>query len=197
MRSGAGPATTDVAGAPRPPSIEWWPDTPEGWHGAWSRFTGLETPATIVPVSQPAMAAAAGARAVIAAALLAIGVACGIAGLFPRYLAGASLAEQQDQLVPHAIFLAVWSASALLILRGGALLRVGTLLALGTGIVTFGIFFADAGQAIAGGAHVMSAGLVLGLGRLGSRARPGPRRLSGSGRPRCWASRTGVSGAAS
>jgi hypothetical protein len=34
---------------------------------------------------------------------------------------------------------------------------------LGTSIVTFGLFFADAGQAIAGGAHVMGAGLVLGL----------------------------------
>ena len=163
---GRGPGFYGIwpAGAPRPPSIEWWPETPEGWHGAWSRFTGLEAPGTIVPVSQRATSMASGSpRAVIAAALLAIGVACGIAGLFPSYLGGASLAQQPAELVPHAIYLAVWTASALLILAGGARLRVGALLGMGTSIVTFGLFFADAGTAIAGGAHLMGAGLVLGL----------------------------------
>jgi hypothetical protein len=150
------------AGAPRPPSIEWWPDTPAGWQGAWSRFTGLETPGTIVPVSQP-VPAAAGGRAVIAASLLAGGVACGIAGLFPGYLSGASLAQRPAELVPHVIYLAAWSASALLILLGGVRLRAGALLGLGTSIVTFGFFFADAGTVMAGGAHLMGAGLVLGL----------------------------------
>jgi len=178
---GRGPGFYGIwpAGAPRPPSIEWWPETPEGWQGAWSRFTGLETPATFAAVSSPATmapigpaapAGAAGtavavprARALVAAALLAVGVGCGIAGLFPGYLGGARLAQQPAQLVTHAIFLAAWSASALLILRGGALVRVGALLGLGTSIVTFGLFFADAGTAIAAGAHVMGAGLVLGL----------------------------------
>jgi hypothetical protein len=61
------------------------------------------------------------------------------------------------------IYLAAWSASALLILLGGARLRVGALLGLGTSIITFGLFFADAGTVIAGGAHLMGAGLVLGL----------------------------------
>jgi hypothetical protein len=162
---GRGPGFYGIwpAGAPRPPSIEWWPETPEGWHGAWSRFTGLEAPGTIVPVSQRATSMASGSpRAVIAAALLAIGVACGIAGLFPSYLGGASLAQQPAELVPHAIYLAVWTASALLILAGGARLRVGALLGMGTSIVTFGFFFADAGTAVAGSAH-MGAGLVLGL----------------------------------
>ena len=37
------------AGAPRPASIEWWPDTPEGWNGAWTRFTRLEAPAPGAP----------------------------------------------------------------------------------------------------------------------------------------------------
>jgi hypothetical protein len=180
------------AGAPRPQSIEWWPETAEGWHGAWSRFTGLEAPGTIGPVSQltapvspgaapvspgaapvspgaapvsqlTAPVASAGIRAVIAAALLAIGVACGIAGLFPSYLAGASLAGEPAELVPHVIYLAVWSASALLLVLGGARQRVGALLGAGTSIITFGFFFADAGTVIAGGAHLMGAGLVLGL----------------------------------
>jgi hypothetical protein len=180
---GRGPGFYGIwpAGAPRPPSIEWWPETPEGWQGAWSRFTGLETPAavtavsppgTAVPVTPPGTIIGAGqhgtsvavprARALIAAALLAVGVGLGIASLFPGYFGAASLAQQPVQLVPHAIYLAVWTASALLILRGGAVARVGALLGLGTSIVTFGFFFADAGTAIAGGGTV-GAGLVLAL----------------------------------
>ncbi len=180
------------AGATRPPSIEWWPDTPEGWNGAWTRFTRLEAsgptvspaapapgaptapggPGTPVPAAQGtpvpagqriAAAAARGPRAVVAASLLAAGVVCGIAGLFPGYLSGASLAQQPANLVPHVLYLAVWAASALLILLGGARLRAGALLGLGTSVVTFGFFFADTGQVIAGGAHLMGAGLALGL----------------------------------
>jgi hypothetical protein len=99
----------------------------------------------------------------VPAALLAIGVACGLAGLFPAYVAGASLAGQPAELVPHAIYLAVWSASAVAVLLGGPRLRVGAVVGLGTSIVTFGLFLAEAGQAIAGGAHLVGAGLVLGL----------------------------------
>jgi hypothetical protein len=151
--------------------FEWWPETPEGWNGAWSRFIGLEAPGTIVPVGQqsgpavsqqPGPAVGMRTRAVIAA-VLAIGVGCGIAGLFPGYLAGASLAQEPAELVPHAIYLAAWAASALLILLGGARLRTGALLATGTSMVTFGFFFADIGTAIAGGSRLIGAGLILGL----------------------------------
>jgi hypothetical protein len=156
--------------------LEWWPDTPEGWYAAWTRFTTIERPETIAPVDQPTapaakadeqLASAGGqaaggeGRAVLPATLLAIGVACGIAGVFPDYLNGESLTQQAYQLVPHAIYFAAWSASALLIFLGRA--RVGALLGMGTSIVTFGMFFADAGTAIAGGAHLMGAGLVLGI----------------------------------
>ena len=41
-----------VAGAPDSRPSEQWPETPEGWHGAWTRFTGIEMPGTIVPASQ-------------------------------------------------------------------------------------------------------------------------------------------------
>lgn len=152
------------AGAPQSQPIEWWPETPEGWHGAWSRFAGIEAAGKIVAVGQRTdPVAGKSTRAVIAATLLAIGVACGIAGLFPDYLAGASLAREPAELVPHAIYFAAWGASALLIVLGGARLWVGALLGIGTSIVTFGMFFADAGTAVAGGAHMMGAGLVLGL----------------------------------
>jgi hypothetical protein len=189
---GRGPGFYGIwaAVAPRSQPAQWWPETPEGWSAAWSRFTQIEAPGTIVavgrtsaasswraawwsaagqpaagpPAGPPAAPVPAGSRrAVIPAALLAVGVACGIAGLFPAYLAGASLAQEPAELVPHAVYLAVWGASALLIGLGGARLRVGTLLATGMTVVAFGFFFADAGQVIAGGAHLIGAGLVLSL----------------------------------
>ncbi len=104
-----------------------------------------------------------GRTGTVGAALLAVGVILGIAGLFPAYLAGTSLAQQPAQLVPHAIYLAVWTASAALILLGGVRLRLGALLAVGISAVTFGLFFADAGTAIAGGAHYGGWGLWLSL----------------------------------
>ncbi len=111
----------------------------------------------------PGTAAAAGPRGrAVAAALLAAGVVCGVAGLFPGYLAGASLASQPAELVPHVIYFAVWGACAVLIAAGGGQ-RAGALLGTGTAVVTLGFFFADVGTAIAGGAHLIGAGLVLGL----------------------------------
>src|SRR5450755_1571065 len=95
--------------------------------------------------------------------LLAVGVIIGIAGLFPDYLAGSSLVQQAAQVVPHAIYLAVWTASAVLILLGGVRLRLGALLAAGMSVVTFGLFFADAGTAIAGGGQGGGWGVWLSL----------------------------------
>jgi hypothetical protein len=153
-----------AVGTPRSQPLEQWPETREGWFAAWSRFTALETPGTIVTVSKDgALFSGTIDRAVVAATLLAVGVAWGIAGLFPSYLSGASLAQQPPELVPHVIYLAVWGASAALLLLGGTRARAGALLAAGTSIVTFGLFFSDAGTAIAGGAHVMGAGLPIAL----------------------------------
>jgi hypothetical protein len=163
-----------AAGTPRSQPLAWWPQTPEGWSGAWARFCELETPGTIVAVSPPVVsppvvtppAARNGGgrnRALIAAGLAGAGVACGIAGLFPGYVGGPSLAQLASSLAPHVIYLAVWSASAVLIMLGPARRQVGALLGTGMSIVTFGLFFADAGQVIAGGAHLIGAGLVLGL----------------------------------
>ena len=168
------------AGTPRPPSIEWWPDTPEGWQGAWARYNALETPGTIVmtgqgqgPGEHPGLTGAGltdsrltgsgrpDRRGPAAVVLLVAGVVCGLAGLFPAYLSGASLAQQPAELIPHVLYLAAWAASAALILSGGTRRTAGALLGAGTSIVTFGLFFADAGQVIAGGAHVLGAGLVL------------------------------------
>ncbi|HEY4702715.1 MAG TPA: hypothetical protein VIH64_12530, partial [Streptosporangiaceae bacterium] len=156
------------SGAPRPPSIEWWPDTPDGWQGAWARYNALEVPGSIAMVSpqqqqQRQAAGHLGTRALLAAGLLAAGIICGLAGLFPSYLAGSSLTSQASQVIPHVFYLAGWIASLVLILLGGARLRVGVLLSLGLSVVTFGFFFSDAGEVIAGGSHLMGAGLALSL----------------------------------
>jgi len=214
-----------MTGAPRSQPLEWWPETPEGWSAAWTRFASIEAPGAIVPVGRrtppvspsavqvnenpgpfgqntgpletagPAaetIVAAGGSTApygqflgpygqntdprrhvapaisgrtgaIVSAALLGVGVILGVAGLFPAYLGGTSLAQQAFQLIPHAIYLAVWTAAAVLILVGGARLRLGALVSLGLSVVTFGLFFADAGTAIAGGGSTGGAGLVLAL----------------------------------
>jgi hypothetical protein len=101
--------------------------------------------------------------ALVAAALLGLGVILGIVGLFPGYLGGSSLAQSTTELVPHAIYLAAWTASAVLIVFGGTRLRLGALLGTGLSVVTFGLFFADAGTVIADGAHLAGWGLWLSL----------------------------------
>ncbi|HEY2316425.1 MAG TPA: hypothetical protein VGH96_22655 [Streptosporangiaceae bacterium] len=190
------------AAALQSPPMEWWPLTPEGWSGAWSRFASIEVAGTIAPVTQqpvtqqsvpqppvtqlPAtqqpMMLGAGAEALgipaaeaeanparvtrtsrIAAAVVGLGVVLGIVGLFPNYVAGASLASQPSDLVAHAIYLAAWTLSAVLIVLGGTRLRVGALMGLGVSAVTFGLFFSDVGTPIADGAKFMGAGLVLGI----------------------------------
>ena len=158
--------------------IEWWPENPAGWQDAWSRFTELETRRSIVPVSQqvtpadqqvtpvsqrPGLVASRSRRGIIAAALLAIGVAIGIAGLFPGYFGGVGLFREADEVIPHAIYLAAWGAAAVLVFLGGSRQRIGALLAAGTSIVTFGLFLADAGTAITGGPHLFGAGLTVSL----------------------------------
>jgi hypothetical protein len=151
------------AGAPRSQPAEWWPATPAGWSGAWSRFTRLEAPAAIVPVrADPILKISASTRAIIAAVLLAVGVVFGAGALFPGYIGSPSLAGEAVELVPHLIYLAAWLAGTVLILLGGARLRVGALLAAGTSVVTFGLFFADLGTAISG-SGLLGAGLVLGI----------------------------------
>ena len=146
--------------------------------------------------ARPAWPGVRSAGPLTAAIALMTGVALGLAGLFPAYLSGASLVQQPAQLVPHVIYLAVWTASALLIASGGARQRMGALLALGMSIVTFGLFFADLATVISGGAGLLGPGLVLGLAgwlaaAAGSvlafrlRSADAPRKLPGGQRARC------------
>jgi len=164
------------ASSPQAQPLEWWPLTPEGWTAAWMRFASIEVPGTIAPVTAtraaattsmaptaPTDPARASRLAGTAAALLAIGIVLGVVGLFPTYTDGASLASQPSSLVPHVIYLAVWGISAALILFSGTWRKAGALLGTGLGAVTFGLFFADAGIPLAGSAHLMGGGLILGI----------------------------------
>ena len=194
-----------AAGAERPEPVERWPETPEGWVAAWTRFTAMETPGTIAPVGKhqvPSQTGAAepgagpgepgsgeagsgtfsglagdtmafgrqtltagrtglsSAGSAFAVALLGLGVLCGLVGLFPHYQVGQSLTSQPPSLIPHVAYLAVWTLAALLIaLRAGAVARAGALLAVGTSVVTFGLFLADLGQ----GFSAADAGLWISL----------------------------------
>jgi len=170
-----------TAGAPRSQPLERWAETPEGWSAAWTRFASIEAPGAIVPAGRrtppvgpgtnppgetagPTVAVTAARGGVFtAAALLGVGVILGVAGLFPAYLGGSSLAGAAGELIPHVVYLAAWTASAVLILLGGTRLRIGALLALGLSVVTFGLFLADAGTAVTGGPNAGGAGLVLAL----------------------------------
>ena len=107
--------------------------------------------------------AAATSNGRLGAALVGIGVVLGVAGLFPAYSFGASLASQSSNLAPHVIYLAAWTLSAVLIVMGGMRLRVGALLGIGTSAVTLGLFIADVGQAASGSSRQTGAGLVLSI----------------------------------
>ena len=162
------PAGAPVSGPPaassswRPAAGPYPPAAGLAWPGARPPGTG---PAAGPggPGSRSAWPGLRSAGPLSAAIMLVTGVVCGVAGLFPAYVAGASLAAQPAELVPHVIYLAVWAASAVLIVSGGIRQRIGALLALGMSIVAFGLFFADLGTVISGGAHLLGAGLVLGL----------------------------------
>jgi hypothetical protein len=175
-----------VSGAPESDPIDRWPETREGWEQAWMRFVSMETPGTIAAVGQQrsrfrlplprvkfrkggSPGVRGGAWVLAAAGLLGLGVLLGVIGLFPGYFGSQSLASQAYLFVPHLIYLLTWAVSAALIaggLRGRSRpggTRLGALLGTGLSAVTFGLFFADLGQAIAGGASLLGAGLVLSL----------------------------------
>ncbi len=167
----AGAAPTVQAGAASGPTahqVPGPPASPGSWRpaaGPVPRGSGPVPPGSgpVPPGVRRAWPGVRSAAPLTAAIVLVTGVALGLAGLFPAYVSGASLAQEPAQLVPHVIYLAVWTASALLIASGSARQRMGALLALGTSIVTFGFFLADLGTVISGGARLLGPGLVLGL----------------------------------
>ena len=170
-----------VTGAPESDPIDRWPESRDGWTQAWTRFVAIETPGTITAAGRPRAGlrlprlktrqdrrgALGPARDLAGAGLLGLGVLLGLIGLFPGYIGSASLASQASQLVPHLCYLAGWTASAALIVLGVRsrpnLAPIGALLGIGVSAVTFGLFFADLGQVISGGAGLLGAGLVLSL----------------------------------
>jgi len=159
-----------AVGAPRTEPLDRWPETPEGWSQAWARFTAIEAPGDITAVPRPsalsalrgAVARGAAARAaglgggdeagrsqrdsairLVATLFLGIGVVLGVAGLFPAYFTGQSLASASDELVPHLMYLATWAAATVLVFSGKTRIRIGALLGTGLSAVTFGLLVSD------------------------------------------------------
>lgn len=163
---GRGPGFYGIwpSGGDRSRPCEWWPPTPSGWSGAWSRFASLEAPAAIVPVSrEPLLAISPASRAIIAAVLLAVGTVFGLGAVFPGYFGSTSLATQASLWLPHVLNLAAWAAGAVLIMLGGARQRAGALLAAGTSVIALGMYLSDLGSATAASPSQVGAGLILAL----------------------------------
>lgn len=133
-----------VVGAPYDAPVDRWPENPDGWRQAWTRFTAIEVPGTINPVTRerPGLrfgrsktagdndagdsavsdGEAAGGRSrrgsglLLGEGLLVLGVVLGLAGLFPAYYSrGQSLLAQSDQVVPHLIYVIGWALTAALV----------------------------------------------------------------------------------
>jgi hypothetical protein len=136
-----------VVGAPYEAPVDRWPENHDGWQQAWMRFTALEVPGTITPVTSArkglgfrlgrhtagasapgdgATDSAAGTRSragtglLLGEGLLVLGVVLGLAGLFPAYEGGQSLLSQWDQVVPHLCYVIGWGVTAALVALGVA-----------------------------------------------------------------------------
>jgi serine/threonine protein kinase len=101
-------------------------------------------------------------RRLAASALLGLGVILGLAGLFPRYWSGLTLASQPRELVRPLCYIVVWAAATIGVLRGPTVARFAALLGAGLGVVLFGFFFADLGYVISDHLKI-GAGFVLSL----------------------------------
>ncbi len=165
-----------AAGAPYDAPVDRWPENPDGWRQAWTRYVAIEVPGTVTAVTRerkgPLAGLAAGSRPGPGAALLAgegllvLGVVLGLAGLFPGYAGGKSLLSQGDQVVPHLCYVIGWMVTAALVAlsvaRPGNAARLGALFGLGLSAVTFGLFLADLGEVVSG-SLTLGSGLVVSL----------------------------------
>ncbi|MDA8291894.1 MAG: hypothetical protein M0Z33_09490 [Actinomycetota bacterium] len=186
-RDADGFALVDLA-LPGPPVIDHFPPGRDGWNLAWRRLTALDAAAAAPPalaLSGPGEAPGGALReegsprvgrsstrspradldavGYAGAAVAVVGVALGAIGLFPAYLGGASLASQPDGLWPHVVVLATWAASAVLLLGGGRVARIGAALGTGAGAVTLGLLVADLGSAPGQPAGATGPGIYLSL----------------------------------
>ena len=172
-----------VVGAPYDAPVDRWPENRDGWQQAWARFASIEEPGTIKAVTRerklplrlgrpkgdgdPGEAPVTttrsrrGSTLLLGEGLLVLGVVLGLAGLFPSYEGGQSLLSQWDQVVPHLCYVIGWAVAAamvaLSVARPSGAARAGSLLGLGLGAVTFGLFLADVGE-------LTQAGVTLGTG---------------------------------
>ncbi|MBO0806079.1 MAG: hypothetical protein J2P25_23785, partial [Nocardiopsaceae bacterium] len=123
-----------AAGAPESDPVDRWPETPDGWAQAWTRFVSIEAPGTIAAVPRAGFTlprirlggprdgadgtGAAPSAAAVAVGLLGLGLVLGVVGLFLGYFGGQTIASQSSELVQHLLYFIGWAASAALIGAG-------------------------------------------------------------------------------
>jgi hypothetical protein len=149
-------------GSPRDHFIEHFPLTAQGWFAARRRVEALDRLAD-GPDSAPIASPRSNRAALISAGIVLIGVVLGVAGLFPRYLDGASLNSQASQLLPHIAYLLGWSLVAALLLVERRFARGAAGLGVGISLVTGGFFLTDVLTASVGHGESLGAGLSLSL----------------------------------
>jgi hypothetical protein len=188
-----------VVGAPYEAPVDRWPENPDGWHQAWSRFASIEAPGTIEPAARARKGVPGrlgltrrprvrgGGSLLVGEGLLVLGVVLGLAGLFPAYDGGQSLLSGADQVVPHLFWVLGWALTAglvaLSVARPSSAARFGALFGLGLSAVTFGLFFADLGEVAFGGASLGPGLVVSVLGWLACTAGSALALAAGSPRP--------------
>src|SRR5580698_6447880 len=123
-----------AVGAPYDAPVDRWPENPDGWRQAWSRFTVIEVPglAGLFPGYE-------GGQTLLSQWEQVVPHLCYVIG----WMVTAALV-------------------ALSVARPGNAARLGALFGLGLSAVTFGLFLADLGQVVSGDA-TLGSGLVVSL----------------------------------
>jgi hypothetical protein len=129
---------------PIPVLVERFPMLPDGWYEARRRFEELETRPGEALVNRHTQRGAKRQQLICASIVLA-GVVLGVAGLFPSYIGGLSLASQSDELLPHLFYVAGWALTGACLCVGGRFARSGAFFGFGLSAVTFGFYLSDLG----------------------------------------------------
>jgi MFS family permease len=148
--------------APEATLLEQFPFTAEGWFAARRRIEALERPLDATTGPEVPQAKFDRARTVHAGVIL-VGVALGIAGLFPAYLSDSSLANQGAQLLPHIAYLVTWAVVASLLLSDRRFVRAAAGIGVGLGAMTLGFFLTDVATAATSHGDGAGAGLYLSI----------------------------------
>ena len=144
--------STDASGLP----LERFGTESTDWFAAFTRWRELEEGRDTPEQRRPAIE-----RRGLALGIFGVALALGVAGLFPEYSAGTSLAHSPDELTTHLFYLAGFSVAALGVAATHRARDVGALVGVGLSIVLLGFYVTDVANALSGGGF--GGGLALSL----------------------------------